>query len=128
MVRMYSHSYYERHKVEVMARNTKYREKHKEEVANKMKQWHIKYHEALKIEVFSHYSKDGGLECARCGVIDIDVLCLDHINGNGGGRIRRGGWLLYRQLRKQGFPEGYQVLCANCNLKKQLREDITRAH
>ena len=39
--------------------------------------------EELKILVFSHYSTSDVPRCARCGIDDIDVLCLDHINGGG---------------------------------------------
>lgn len=28
---------------------------------------------------------------------------------------------LYSDLRKRGFPAGYQVLCANCNWSKRLK-------
>lgn len=52
---------------------------------------------------------------------DIQVFAIDHING--GGKQEYGyygsGQRFYTSLIKRGFPEGYQVLCANCNKKKQ---------
>lgn len=77
----------------------------------------------LKIDIFKHYSGDTP-HCASCGEKDILVLCLDHING-GGEKHRHslnviGGIAFYRKLKKQGYPVGYQILCANCNLRKEM--------
>lgn len=64
-----------------------------------------------------------GGKCACCGETEIVFLCIDHIDG--GGRKERNKWAafgslqLYRDLRKRGWPPGYQVLCANCNLAKE---------
>lgn len=72
----------------------------------------------LKRETFENY---GGCTCAypECGVTDIDLLTLDHING-GGRRHRKeiGNGSVYRDLRDQGYPRGYQVLCRNHNCGK----------
>jgi len=83
-----------------------------------------KRNQSSKIEVmFSKYSNGTG-KCVKCGEGDIDVLCLDHIADNGAAhRLEIGGHRgqqLYKMLKKQKYPEGYQVLCANCNLKKEL--------
>ena len=78
----------------------------------------------LKKEVLTYYS--GGIpKCKRCGTEDVDVLCLDHIEGGGTkDRIDTGHWggRLHYYLKKYDFPTGYQVLCANCNLKKFIVE------
>lgn len=66
-------------------------------------------------EAFRAY---GGPKCVRCGETDPDVLQLDHINGGGTQHRKEIGEPLPHWLRKQGFPPGYQVLCANCNTKK----------
>jgi len=77
----------------------------------------------IKLEVFSYYS-NGTPKCASCGITDMDVLCLDHIDG-GGTRERRltgyKGCNLHYKLQRLGYPSGFQVLCANCNLKKWVR-------
>ena len=82
-----------------------------------------KSNRALKIEVFQHYS-GGSPSCAVCGKRDILVLCLDHISGNGEEHRRNlnviGGIVFYRKLKEQGYPSGIQVLCANCNLRKEM--------
>jgi len=77
-----------------------------------------RYQEIRKI-VLEHYS--GGVpECACCGEIFIEFLSIDHIHG-GGTRHRRevinGKYnSLYLWLLDKGLPEGYRVLCMNCNV------------
>lgn len=81
-----------------------------------------KWRQQLKKKILSHYS-NGIPHCMGCGITDIDVLCLDHIANNGNEQRRQLGLLgasFYRWLEREGYPEGYQVLCANCNMKKAL--------
>ena len=82
------------------------------------------YGHLLKIECFNAY---GGCSCFICGIKDLDVLTIDHLEG--GGRKHRekiggGGTKFYRWLRNNGFPSGYQVLCMNCQLKKEANKRI----
>ncbi len=74
------------------------------------------YQAKLKAAVMNAY---GGPKCACCAEEHIEFLSIDHINGGGNEARRkeghRGGNQFYRQLRKQGFPPGYRVLCMNCN-------------
>lgn len=85
----------------------------------------------MKIDVFEHYSKDGIIKCVNPyhihneEITDLDILTLDHINGDGkydkddkGRRI--GGILIYRRCKRLGYPQGFQVLCANCQAKKAV--------
>jgi len=79
----------------------------------------------LKIRVLSYYGKNGTLKCCwrNCQTIDIDLLTLDHINDNGHIHRKEGyeaGVNGLRQLKQQNFPEGFQTLCANHQLKKEL--------
>lgn len=82
----------------------------------------------IKLEVMLHY----GPGCAECGESDPDMLNLDHVNNDGKThRVTRhngqgSSTNLYRKVRMAGFPNPYkgcylQVLCANHNLKKQIR-------
>jgi len=64
----------------------------------------------------NHY----GGRCACCGINDLDVLSIDHINGGGRKQHQKEGPLRYNKLRRQGYPEGYQVLCMNCNQAKGI--------
>jgi hypothetical protein len=82
-----------------------------------------------KTSVMTHYGKDGKLICCwdGCIVNDVDMLTLDHIENNGAEHRREytktgrgGGAQLYNKLIAEGFPKGYQTLCANHNLKKHI--------
>jgi hypothetical protein len=78
-----------------------------------------------KIKVLTHYGKDGKLQCcwSNCCETDIDCLTLDHINNNGARDRkfkRRTGVILYASLIASSYPEGFQTLCSNHNLKKAL--------
>ena len=83
-------------------------------VKAEQKRWATK----LRLEVISHYS-NGTTSCACCGESHIEFLHIDHIDG-GGTQLHRKklqptGLGLYHWLRKRGYPDGYRVLCANCN-------------
>ena len=72
----------------------------------------------IRLEVLTHYSK-GILKCACCGETILQFLCIDHINGGGNKHkkeIKRSN--VYEWLKQYNYPEGYQVLCHNCNLAK----------
>ena len=77
----------------------------------------------LKEEVLQHY---GGV-CACCGIIESAFLSIDHVNG-GGTKQRKalgfGGSAFYTWLRKMGFPEGFQVLCHNCNMGRHVNGGV----
>lgn len=86
----------------------------------------------LKIEVLSHYC-NGQIKCANpeCevpgGARNILGLCVDHINGGGykqSRQLREQGIRFYRWLKNNGFPSGYQILCASCNqIKKSTHKE-----
>lgn len=86
--------------------------KHKEKRLAKTKECQ----QRLKREVFCHYS-DGEPKCACCGEKIIEFLALDHIGGGGAkSRAKNGSsYTYYFYLKKNGFPEGYRILCHNCN-------------
>jgi len=70
----------------------------------------------LRMDVLVAYSGDPP-RCACCGETTYEFLTLDHINGGGDKHRKRvgGSTNVYRELRKQGYPEGYRILCMNCN-------------
>lgn len=75
----------------------------------------------IKLEVMSHYC-GGPPKCEMCPETDLRVLCMDHVNSDGASLRKAGqptGYGLYRLLRKQGYPPGYQVLCENDNRRMQ---------
>jgi hypothetical protein len=71
----------------------------------------------LKNLVFSHY----GTVCQCCGESRLVFLALDHIHNNGkeDRKITGLGQNLYRWLKLNNYPDGYQVLCHNCNWAKR---------
>ena len=79
---------------------------------------------AIKSAVLTYYG-NGQMCCIwdGCTVVDPDMLTIDHVN-NGGTQDRlmngRGGHDFYRRLQRDGFPEGFQTLCANHQLKKEI--------
>lgn len=79
------------------------RERHS---ANNKRRWL-----ALKMEGLRHY---GGV-CACCGEADVRFLTFDHIDGGGRKHFEETGPTLAHWLRKNSYPEGFQVLCWNCN-------------
>lgn len=75
-----------------------------------------------KLEALNHY---GGVKCSCCGEGIIQFLSIDHING-GGNAHRRENKIrsIYRWLKRNGYPAGFQVLCHNCNHGKFLNGGI----
>ena len=79
------------------------------------------YRASLKLSTFRQYSKEIP-ECACCGENNIEFLSMDHVDGNGAEHRRNTGCgtgdVMYRWLRRHGYPAGFQVLCFNCNQAK----------
>jgi hypothetical protein len=77
-----------------------------------------------RVKVRIDMIKEYGGKCSDCGITDIDVLDMDHIDNNGSEHRRMGfhGYNLYRFLKKNNWPkDNYQLLCRNCNWKKELK-------
>lgn len=77
--------------------------------------------------VLGHYSNNT-FECKNCGINVYPILTIDHINNNGREHRRRlmkgkthHAWSssVYKDILKNNYPEGYQVLCFNCNFLKE---------
>ena len=55
-------------------------------------------------------------KCECCGEGRYEFLSLDHIQGDGARhRAEVGRGAVYGWLKKNGYPEGFRVLCHNCN-------------
>lgn len=79
--------------------------------------------QAKRLKVVSHYS-GGSCKCALCDEHNIWVLDIDHIDGRSPGDRRYGkAQFLSRDLLKRGLPEGFRVLCRNCNWMEHLRRN-----
>lgn len=81
------------------------------------RQYQNEYKRRRRSMVYGYY----GDKCACCGETQFEFLSIDHIDGGGTKHreqehIRGTGiidWLL-----KHGLPDGFQVLCHNCNQAK----------
>jgi hypothetical protein len=130
--REYLKRYYKNNIIKIRAYRKIYRAEHSDIIRKRIKDYYYsekgqekakQTHINVRNKIFNHYSSDG-IKCALCGITDCDVLSIDHINGDGGKHrkeIGRSGHSLYVWLIKQGFPEGYRVLCLNCQHKEALR-------
>jgi hypothetical protein len=65
--------------------------------------------------VFSHY----GWSCQCCGTTNQPTI--DHLSGDGlqHRETVKGARNIYRWLVENGYPEGFQTLCLNCNASKR---------
>ena len=81
------------------------------------------YQERMRLKAIDHYS-NGSNTCRTCGYANVEALCIDHINNDGAAHRRAigcDGAQIYCWLVKQGYPDGFQVLCHNCNWIKEKR-------
>ena len=82
----------------------------------------------LKFEVFSVYSKrhsNSDIPCCRCckDSSHIEFLAVDHIHGRKHlpkEEQTLGGRDMNNWLKKNNYPEGFQILCSNCNFAKAM--------
>jgi len=95
----------------------RYREKHRELVNQRQRKYLVR----LRMKVLNHYSTPLP-KCACCGESILEFLTIDHINNDGAKHRKKigGSHSIYRWLVKNNFPEGFQVLCLNCNCGKQM--------
>ncbi len=76
---------------------------------------HRQRHQRLRGLVNRGY---GGM-CKCCGEDYQPFLQVDHVHNDGArDRQTRAGTKLLTYLIREGYPEGYQLLCANCNMRK----------
>jgi len=113
---------HQKHKVKRNQYNREYSKRHLPERALCARKSRAK----TKLEILTHYGKDGFAQCCwnGCAVDDVDMLTIDHVNDDGAAKRKDGtharGFSFYVQLRMDGYPEGYQTLCANHQLKKEV--------
>lgn len=96
-------------------------------------QYQLDYARKKRVERKAKGLQAYGGQCVCCGESNPVFLTIDHINNdgaqhreemgykaNGRGELRIGsGTTMYWWLEKNGYPDGHQVLCANCNMAKQ---------
>jgi len=111
--------YYYKHVTE----RREYRENHKEHYSKLVKD----KTQNMRAKVITHYS-NGTNKCVCCGEAEPRFLTIDHINGGGKKERKESGrnrsYSFYKNLIKNNYPEGLQVLCFNCNCGRQLNGGI----
>jgi len=75
------------------------------------------YNAKLRLDALNAY---GGPICSCCDETQDAFLSIDHIEGKGCQHRKRigvpSGTPFYAWLRRNGYPKGFRVLCANCNM------------
>ena len=93
-----------------------------QKIREKSKEWYIKnrakvkqksknYHINQRKKCIEYY----GSKCACCGEDRYEFLAIDHINGGGRKQKQEGVTKITRWLVANNFPEGFRILCHNCN-------------
>jgi hypothetical protein len=74
-------------------------------------------YKSWRLRVLSHYSGRPIPCCACCGETRYEFMTIDHIEGGGWQQQKRDGRgsAIYRWLVRNDFPQGFQVMCHNCN-------------
>lgn len=134
--RLRNREYYLKNREKILKRCKKYREENQDKILEYWKANRERINERVRIfrekrrlACLTHYGGDPP-KCACCGESEIKFLMLDHINNDGNVQRRRlfgenkSSGRFYSWLIKNNFPEGYQVLCANCNWGKQMNNGI----
>jgi len=78
---------------------------------------HRRRNQRLKLLVLGAY----GGKCAECGETEPMRLTLDHIEEDGGehrAELSATGMAVYRDVKRRGYPPGFQILCWNHHFKK----------
>lgn len=129
--------YYLKNKDRLKAQNKEWRQKNRETInkksnqyyhshAEKSKEYLVKSRDRLKQEVFGHYTEGNKIKCFICGEDHMECLTIDHIDGKKSdinrSAIRKN---LYFWLKKNNYPDGFRVICSNCNLKR-MAQDVER--
>jgi hypothetical protein len=71
-------------------------------------------------EVLDHM----GGKCECCGETNPRFLTIDHINGGGAKHKRENKIVkLYKWIKKNNYPEGFRLLCYNCNCARSKQRN-----
>ena len=97
-----------------------YYQQHKEKLKAQGKARNLR----VKFQTIEHY----GGRCNCCGENILAFLTIDHIAGSGCKHRKeigtQAGKSFYYWLRRNKFPDGYQVLCFNCNCGRSVNNGI----
>ena len=103
------------------ARFNLWKKRNPEKAAKVLRDSAKKYRAGLKAQVMFAYGGSRPV-CACCGEAHLEFLAVDHIHGGGNAHRREikatFGSMFYKWLVDNRFPEGFQLLCHNCNFAK----------
>lgn len=93
---------------------------HPEEARKKLQ----KSRQKVKFEILKKYGGDPP-KCACCGEKIIEFLTIDHINGDGNKhrKMEPAAKDICYWLRSHKYPNGYRVLCMNCNFAMRFNKE-----
>lgn len=111
--------YYQNNKESVKKKNKAYRIKNADILKPKKRKRAKELQQEQKLVVFEHYS-NGKIECECCHESNIGFLSLDHIHGGGGKHRKAINSNTYKWIINHNFPDGYQILCMNCNWGRRI--------
>lgn len=87
----------------------------------RLKLYNKKTRRKIKLEVLIYYGGNPP-KCACCGESRIEFLTIDHINNDGAKHRKETkmhtGYQFSLWLIRNNFPEGFQILCWNCNCSR----------
>lgn len=120
-----------KHKEKIKLRKQEYYENNKEHIQNKtiiyqksnpnkVKEYSKTARLNLKLGIFNHYCNND-IKCNHCEESELCLLTVDHING-GGNKHKKEIKSLYSWIKRNNYPEGFQILCWNCQLRKKNQE------
>ena len=115
----YQKNYYLKNKQRIKQQHHDYYSANRKKILENVLPVQRQKRKQIKMIVLRHYGGETP-KCACCSEARIEFLVIDHIAGNGNKQRRllsggSGGIRFYPWLIKQNFPEGFQVLCYNCN-------------
>jgi hypothetical protein len=118
-IKKWNREYREKNRKKINKQKVDYYHANKDKYADKHKAYQKVRYKRLRLFALQKYSI-GGIQCSCCGEKEIRFLCIDHVNG-GGTKHREsiGRSNTYMWLKKNNYPKGFQVLCANCNMAKR---------
>ena len=89
------------------------REKNKK----KVNEYSRNYFRNLRMQCLQHYGGEKP-SCVCCGESKIEFLALDHKNGGGNKHRILVKGNISQWIKKNNFPDVFQILCHNCNMAK----------
>ncbi len=84
----------------------------------KHRQRGIEYARRARLRAIEAY----GGACVCCGETHTTYLQFDHIHGDGRRHLKQERRMLHNILKREGWPDYIQLLCANCHQAKTVGE------